>query len=299
MTGSLSAFGADPFSSKDLTVFAGREKELFAIGDAFRSKAVDHPRQKHLFFSPDDSERVRAEKLLLMRDKGLWRKEATLFVPIVIERNNELLIFFAASDYISLKTMEGTMWPALSQHSAEFIASSLGYVLPPSPFIVDAISGVADVKYPLIPLQNACPDGVVKDDRAEKRHAFLMNREKDLRPIPADGGERHLYAGHKKDLISIRPQQFPDRGLIYGWHGTSGRALQPLSAAHAPFYRDYSQAARLLLPFVMIRTKGQRGKDFYLSWQDLYQSDFAWVLQDDAFNKLSKKLSEKANEDVR
>jgi hypothetical protein len=56
-----------------------------------------------------------------------------------------------------------------------------------------------------------------------------------------------LVAGDKKDVVlSNRLAEKPRRVAIYGWHKTTGEAIQPLTIVHADTYVDYSHGVRLL-----------------------------------------------------
>jgi hypothetical protein len=56
-----------------------------------------------------------------------------------------------------------------------------------------------------------------------------------------------LVSGDKKDVvISNQIYSTANRVVIYGWHYTSGTAIQPLSNVHADTYMDYSHGIRLV-----------------------------------------------------
>lgn len=56
-----------------------------------------------------------------------------------------------------------------------------------------------------------------------------------------------LVSGDKKDVvISNQIYTNANRVVIYGWHYTSGTAIQPLSNVHADTYMDYSHGIRLV-----------------------------------------------------
>lgn len=62
----------------------------------------------------------------------------------------------------------------------------------------------------------------------------------------------NLVSGDKKDVvISNLIYSTPNRVVIYGWHYTSGTAIQPLSNVHADTYMDYSHGIRLIQNAVM------------------------------------------------
>lgn len=54
-----------------------------------------------------------------------------------------------------------------------------------------------------------------------------------------------LLVGHRKDVI--RAPAKPGRLVIYGWHGLSGKPIQPVNGvSHDQWYTDYSQGIRLV-----------------------------------------------------
>jgi hypothetical protein len=57
----------------------------------------------------------------------------------------------------------------------------------------------------------------------------------------------NLVSGDKKDVVvSNSIYTTPNRVVIYGWHYTSGTAIQPLSNVHSDTYMDYSHGIRLV-----------------------------------------------------
>ncbi len=72
--------------------------------------------------------------------------------------------------------------------------------------------------------------------------------------LTASGG-RHgqLVAGIKKDvIISSRIAERPDRVVIYGWHKTDGKPIQPVYSGHVYWYVDYSHGIRFMNRQVML-----------------------------------------------
>lgn len=51
-----------------------------------------------------------------------------------------------------------------------------------------------------------------------------------------------LIAGHKKDILGSKNGKV----IIYGWHRTNGKPIQPLSSIHSESYKDYSHGTRLV-----------------------------------------------------
>ncbi|MCU0459493.1 MAG: hypothetical protein MUE37_10455 [Bacteroidales bacterium] len=71
----------------------------------------------------------------------------------------------------------------------------------------------------------------------------------------AEAGGRHgqLVAGIKKDvIISSRLADRPDRVVIYGWHKTDGKPIQPVYSGHIWWYVDYSHGIRFMNAQVLV-----------------------------------------------
>lgn len=71
----------------------------------------------------------------------------------------------------------------------------------------------------------------------------------------AEAGAKHgqLVAGIKKDvIISSRLEERPDRVVIYGWHKTDGKPIQPPYSGHIWWYVDYSHGIRLMNAQVLV-----------------------------------------------
>jgi len=71
----------------------------------------------------------------------------------------------------------------------------------------------------------------------------------------AEAGGRHgqLVAGIKKDvIISSRIAERPDRVVIYGWHKTDGKPIQPVYSGHIWWYVDYSHGIRFMNAQVLL-----------------------------------------------
>lgn len=71
----------------------------------------------------------------------------------------------------------------------------------------------------------------------------------------AEAGGRYgqLVAGIKKDvIISSRIAERPDRVVIYGWHKTDGKPIQPVYSGHIWWYVDYSHGIRFMNAQVLV-----------------------------------------------
>jgi len=76
----------------------------------------------------------------------------------------------------------------------------------------------------------------------------------------------NLVSGDKKDVvISNLIYSAPNRVVIYGWHYTSGTAIQPLSNVHSDTYMDYSHGIRLVQNAVIYHGASTTVKDILQS----------------------------------
>lgn len=126
--------------------------------------------------------------------------------------------------------IDGVRTP-VSGVDARRIAEENNAILPTKE-MVDAIYAHADVRLRAITM----PPGPQMSSRSYYvTHDRLIDEELN--------GRTGLIAGHKKDII--QPQK-NGRVTIYGWHGTSGNPIQPVSSVHGQYYFDYSHGVRLV-----------------------------------------------------
>ena len=65
--------------------------------------------------------------------------------------------------------------------------------------------------------------------------------------------KEELIAGIKKDVVICNTVKTkPGYVCIYGWHYTSGSAIQPLYSGHVDWYVDYSHGIRLVNEYVRV-----------------------------------------------
>ena len=64
----------------------------------------------------------------------------------------------------------------------------------------------------------------------------------------------NLVSGHKKDVVISNSIYYPTNGkvIIYGWHYTSGKPIQPLYSGHSENYVDYSHGIRMVHKDVLV-----------------------------------------------
>ena len=149
-------------------------------------------------------------------------------------------------DYLAIGSDEDfcriPMTPGTAQRLADLFGASLLTAK-----LSDHIWASAEVK--LVPF-NYVPVG----NANELVTKFTEHNAQIERQLSEAGG-RHgqLVAGIKKDvIISSRIAERPDRVVIYGWHKTDGKPIQPVYSGHIWWYVDYSHGIRLLNAQVLL-----------------------------------------------
>lgn len=104
----------------------------------------------------------------------------------------------------------------------------------PFPELVDAIWEAADLKLSPLPRKHdgtprTMANPAVYEDQAERIAAQVAGRS------------YRLLAGTHKDVV-IKDGKVG----LYGWHRPDGSVIQPFYAGHAPAWKDFSQALRLV-----------------------------------------------------
>ncbi len=142
----------------------------------------------------------------------------------------------------------------MTPRTAQQIADSLDCSLP-TPKIVDLIYLAAKMK--LNPF-NYIPRGVRNSDP----DLFFDHSQVIFAQVKAAGGTPgQLVAGSKKDVVISAKLSDPQRThhvIIYGWHKTDGKPIQPEYNGHIDSYVDYSHGIRLVSNKVLIDGKEYR-----------------------------------------
>lgn len=168
-------------------------------------------------------------------------------------------------DYLSIGSDEDFIRIPMLPETAQRIASKLGASLPTRK-ISDMIHSNAIVKFSPQPMT---PDATMTTLPIFVEHNKLVSEQF----IGFDEPLGVLVAGDKKDIvITNRLAETPQRLYIYGWHYTSGAAIQPLSGAHGKSYVDYSHGVRLVSREVIV--------------DDDVTMDIQTILKDDLLYKL-------------
>jgi hypothetical protein len=151
------------------------------------------------------------------------------FVPLVRVIGEHAIRFWVAPDYFCLQRVVVPLTP----ETARTIGKIYDWVLP-TPKLVDLIyqMGVAVPAY-----SSKGRDFKAVFEINDKCQAYIEQ----WNPRPA------LVVGHRKDVVTCKAAVVkPEFVAIYGWHGLSGKPIQPLYTGHSRDYYDYSHGVRFI-----------------------------------------------------
>lgn len=154
-------------------------------------------------------------------------------VPVVVgDGKIELSV---SSDYLMDNMgVRLSLFPWEAQNLADILQCVL-----PSPRLVDLIWEKADLKL---------EPQTISTNRGSQatliQHNNLINQQINSR-------EFVLVAGHKKDIV-LSSRIPTEKVVIYGWHRTNGKPIQPESSIHSASYKDYSHGTRLISRKVIV-----------------------------------------------
>lgn len=167
--------------------------------------------------------------------------------PVVLGGGSEgpEIVVCVTPDYVAVGADSDFLRVPMALPTALSLAKRFGFVLPTRK-IVDAIYAQADVKLAPSPMP---PTAEMVTTSYFRRHNQIVDAQRQTRGSPLGA----LTAGQKKDLVlTTRLWRNPGRVAIYGWHQTSGKAIQPLSTVHGADYADYSHGVRLVSTTVTV-----------------------------------------------
>lgn len=143
-----------------------------------------------------------------------------------------------------------SMTPNLAQRIAKLIHCSL-----PTKKMVDEIYQSASIKLrpqPILPTKamTTLPVFIAHTD------SVIMQ----LKAFESSHRNGKLTAGNKKDIIisnKIYTEKSP-KVVIYGWHNTDGKPIQPVYNKHTNLWADYSHGSRYILLKMYVNNKKMR-----------------------------------------
>lgn len=193
--------------------------------------------------SQETRENALISEVLAGNIPGFLRNLVGVSVATTIDSTEYHLTYFVTPDYLAIGSDADHFLVPLSPISAQFIADSLGALLP-TRVMVDQIWAAAKIKLepqPIAPSDSMTSLAVMRThDRMvyEQRSTYLTE-------FPLGS----LVAGHKKDVIvsnKIYDHPKAPQVVIYGWHRADGSPIQPVYNGHAEWYADYSHGIRLV-----------------------------------------------------
>lgn len=160
-----------------------------------------------------------------------------VFITNDISGSRHVLKLHVAPDYLAIgfdtDFLRIPLTPMTAQRVADLVDCSL-----PTPKIVDAIWATAGLKLDPEPLP---PDAKMITVPVFAQHQVLIEKQIGLRP------HNQLTAGHKKDVVLATALATNHTSVvIYGWHKSDGKPIQPVFAKHAATWADYSHGIRLI-----------------------------------------------------
>ena len=154
------------------------------------------------------------------------------WIPVAVSSGANQGVLYVSPDYY----MRNGVRIPMSASDAQRTADAEGFVLPTRK-MVDAIEQAAT----LLPFH---AHSVRNDQTVFEQNAEI---ERDI------AGRSGLFAGHKKDIvIGAIVGRNPGKVIIYGGRFADGTRVQPLSAAHAESYFDYSHGVRKIKPTMLV-----------------------------------------------
>ncbi len=182
---------------------------------------------------------------------NFYRKLSTIIINKNIDGTNYKLAVSVLPDYLVIGSDDDFIYMPCSPMLAQRIAN-LTQCLLPTKTLVDEIYKQAQIK--LTP-QPIAPSKLMTSVIVFDAHNQMV--QKQLKAQKTKHLASYLTAGHKKDVILSNKAfgQNTARVVIYGWHKTDGKAIQPVYNKHDNTWVDYSHGIRLVSQKAVINGK--------------------------------------------
>lgn len=182
---------------------------------------------------------------------GYLRKLVKISITDTLVNQPYTLDIFVLPDYLSIGTNEDYLYmpvtPILAQKIADLSHCSL-----PTKKLADIIYQNAKIKLEPQPIP---PTKAMTTVAVFEKHNLLVQDQ--LFGFNKAHLNSLLVAGNKKDIIisnKIYSENSP-RVVIYGWHKTDGKPIQPVYNKHSNTWADYSHGLRLIQNKVYLNGK--------------------------------------------
>lgn len=189
------------------------------------------------------SDRDREALIMEFVERGAVPPSLLQLRPVTLRHGTRSITAFVMPDVFAVGTDADRFRPALTAATAQRAMDALGLMLPTEK-VVRATYDQAEAKIPMRGF------GAPRDSFA--RHVE-SNAAIAARIATAGAAPTAFVAGHSKDYVIGGPRRRnPDHVAIYGAWDAQGTRIQMSSGrAHALGYRDYSQRARGMAPWVL------------------------------------------------
>lgn len=183
---------------------------------------------------------------------NFYRQLVEIRDTILINNVQQSIKYYVLPDFLAIGSDQDyfycPMRPQLAQKIAKYLKCSL-----PTRKISDKIYQSAQVKLSPQPIPPS--KEMITVPVFEKHNLMVQEQRKNsLEKFP----NGHLVTGNKKDVV-ISNKIFNDKGslrvVIYGWHKSDGRPIQPLYNGHSTIHVDYSHGIRLVQNKVLLNDK--------------------------------------------
>ncbi len=169
--------------------------------------------------------------------------------PVTIRQNIDSRLYEftykAVCDYMAVGSDQDYLYVPMTPSAAQYVAEQLNCSLPTAK-MVDQIYAAAALKLK--------PQPIAPSDQMTTVPVFKQHTDSIRQQIRNSGYKRAddaIIAGHKKDVIVSNKIYSTDRSydrvVIYGWHKSENRPIQPVYNGHYARYADYSHGVRLIL----------------------------------------------------
>ena len=160
-----------------------------------------------------------------------------VFITNEVAGIRHVLKLHVTPDYLAIGFDTDFLRIPLTTMTAQRIADLVDCSLP-TPKLVDTIWAAADLKLNPEPLP---PDAKMITVPVFAQHQKLIEKQIGVHP------HNQLIAGHKKDIVLAAALATNHTSVvIYGWHKSDGKPIQPVFARHAATWADYSHGIRLI-----------------------------------------------------
>jgi hypothetical protein len=196
------------------------------------------------------------EKMILKAIKegnipNFMRKLTAIRDSVQINNTYVQIVYYVTPDYLSIGNDSDFLYIPMTPMLAQKVANKTHCSLPTKK-MVDRIYKSAVIKLtpqPILPSANMTTVPVFE--------AHTDSVMKGLQPYIESHAHGALTAGDKKDIV-ISNKIYQGNGpcvVIYGWHKSDGRPIQPLFNKHLNTWADYSHGVRLVQNKVFINGK--------------------------------------------